>query len=165
MSPLPRSPENVPVSCPSSARSVTCIETPPCGARTFSDHVPSIGDAGDVSLFFSSFGRRISRPSTKTRVTFASLSKSGLSLITTFAILPRSSEPSWRSTPKMRAGARVVARSASSAESPFSIALRMPGRKSPALPEPLTSANVAPLFASTAGVVGASWRSRITRRG
>ena len=67
--------------------------------------------------------------------------------------------------PKMRAGDSVVARSASSADSPFSLALRMPGMKSPVLPAPLTSANVAPLFCSAAGELGASWRSRMTRSG
>ena len=45
------------------------------------------------------------------------------------------------------------------------MALRMPGRKSPVFPGPLTSAYKAPLFCSADGDVGASWRSRIRRSG
>ena len=83
MSPAPRSPENVPVIWPSSARSVTWIDDAALrGADASAPTFRRSAVAAVAGLASSSHpvGSRISRPSTNTRFTLASFSNSGLSL-------------------------------------------------------------------------------------
>ena len=163
-------PSSVPLIWPFSTCSVAVMLTSPCGClddRGSTFHRRRCLSLSQRPAFFfsSSVGSFASRPSTKTCFTFASLSKIALSVTTTLAILPLSSEPSWRSMPTMRGGIDGGRAQCVIGGEAVLDRLADAGKKSLVLPAPLTSANSTPLFASTEGVVGASWRSRMTRSG
>src|SRR6266566_2016861 len=118
---VPRLPVTVPESVPSLAMVRSAVASSgPSGVVYESFHLPLKSPLG------GSDGRAGSRtsnflPSTKTSFTLVFSAKRAPSVTTRFAIFPVSSEPRRSATPKICAGARVSARSASSAESPASM--------------------------------------------